>query len=105
MKMRLTEREFIDYLELYKKMYDEETQILNSLGTYEWKPSDWLLNFYNLLSDMCDLPVDDNFETLLDWWCFTTNFGKENNIKTSFDGKEFQIVTAKNLYDFIMSEN
>lgn len=102
--MRLTKEEFCAYVEDYKNMIERSNNISNALGIYDvWEGDEWLDNYYNFLSDMCELPANDNYETLLDWWCFETEFGKYDNEIKHQNGSVFEINNVEDLYIYIMS--
>lgn len=74
--MRFTESEFVNAITLYEKMYREEEQIINALGINpEWIPGEWISEYYNIISEMCDFTGEDY--TILDFYCYELNFGKD----------------------------
>lgn len=108
--MKLTKKQFINCVNEYRQMLNEESQILDVLGgTIEWAPGKWINNYYSLFSEMCELEDNEMFGTDLDWFCFETNFGKYNNIiklVEESDGaiSEIKITDAAQLYDYIMNK-
>lgn len=76
--MKLTREQFIKYVNTFEKMYKEDEQIWNVLDCDEWKPSRWVDQYYNFLSDMCELP-EPVLEETLDWFCFQIDFGKRED--------------------------
>lgn len=101
--MRLIKEEFCTYVENYKNMLERSNNICNMLGIYDvWVGDEWLYNYYNFLSNMCELPANYNYETLLDWWCFETDFGRYNN-EIVLGDEAYSIKNAEELYDYIMN--
>lgn len=79
--MKLTKEQFIYYVKALDKMYQEEEVMTDALGISDWKPVTWIDWFSSFLGEMCELPVEEHTsETLLDWFCFETNFGRNENI-------------------------
>ena len=103
--MKLDKRQFCIAVNTYRDMLDEEQMIQDALDIgAEWKPGEWITNFYEFLSDVCDLEVDHNFGTDLDWFCFETDFGRRKDYCKIFDhetGRTWTIETPETLYDFI----
>lgn len=104
--MRLTKEEFVKAVNKYKQMLEEEHSIIDMLGASpEWTPGTWVNEYYNLLSDMCELEKDDIYGTDLDWFCYDTSFGKNKELTKVYDGAtEWNITSPEILYDFIMYE-
>ena len=51
---------------------------------------------------MCELEENPNYGTILDWFCFDMDFGKDKDSKI-FDGsKTWRIESPEILYDYIM---
>ena len=103
--MQLDKRQFCIAVDTYRDMLTEEEMIQNALdiGT-EWKPGEWITNYYELLSDVCDLEVDNNFGTDLDWFCFETDFGRRKDYCKVFDpetSRTWTIENSETLYDYI----
>ena len=110
--MKLTKKQFVKYLNTYKHMMEEEDAVIDALGTGpEWIPSSWIENFYQLFSDMCEMHEDDTYGTSLDWYCYETNFGRNEHLNyiTIHDaaGVEHKrtIDTPEKLYDLICEES
>lgn len=102
--MKLTKNEFLIYMSTYMKMCEEEEQVVNVLGIdFENTMSHWIDNYYNLISDLCELK-DEGFGSTLDWWCFETDFGKRNAAILNEDGTVFfEIPDAAALYDYLVN--
>ena len=105
--MRLTKKEFCDGLELYKKMLNQESTILESLGGFypEWIPGDWLENYLKLFIQMCDSEYADDY---ICWFCFDTDFGQNEKDRCEVidtnTGRTWNINSPEILYDFITEE-
>ena len=103
--MKLSKSQFCTYVDTYKEMLEQEDKILNVLGAdCEWTPSNWINNYYNMLTDLCELPEDKIIGNFLDWFAFDTNFGKRDNI-IFCDGRKWTINSPEILYDFIKEED
>lgn len=105
--MKLNKEQFIKHVNEYHEMLDKETQILNILGgVAEWEPREWLNNYYDFLSEMCELEDSSN-GTILDWFCFETNFGEDEPyiLTEEPDGAIVEIVidSAGVLYDYLVT--
>ncbi len=99
--MKLNKAQFCKYVDKYKEMLEQEDKVLDVLGVdCEWVPSEWIINYYEILSDLCELPKDKNTGTLLDWFVFDTHFGKEHNVILG-NGRRWVINSPEVLYDFI----
>ncbi len=84
--MQLDKRQFCIAVSTYRDMLEEAEAIQNALDIGdEWKPREWINNYYELLSDICDLEVDVNYGTDLDWFCYETNFGRFKDCCKVFD--------------------
>lgn len=106
--MKLDKRQFCIAVETYKEMMDEEEDIVQALDIGpEWKGAEWLQNYYDLLSDLCELEEDPYIGTDLDWFCYETNFGRRKDMCKVYDhetGRTWTIETPDILYDFITRE-
>ena len=106
--MKLTKAQFCKYVNKYKDMVDEEDQILKTLDCgIEWVPSKWITEYYNLISDMCELREDPFIGTDLDWFCFVTDFGRNEEMRKVYDPHKewpWDINSPEILYDYIMRE-
>lgn len=92
---------------MYHKMQDDESAIMDALDINpEWKPSEWLNAFYEILSDMCELEERTlEYGTTLDWWVFETNFGSEDGWAAPMImvyGENINLPDAGALYDYLM---
>lgn len=103
--MKLDKRQFCIAVDTFRDMLTEQEMIIDALDmSPEWKPGEWISNYYDLLSDICDLDVDDNYGTDLDWFCFETDFGRRKDYCKVYDqetGRTWTIETPDILYDFI----
>lgn len=103
--MRLSKNEFCNAVNQYKAMLTEENNIANILNVnFEWKPGEWITNYYELLSELCELEEDSIYGSDLDWFCFETDFGRRKDMCKVFDtntGNTWTIETPETLYDFI----
>lgn len=104
--MRLTKEEFVEAVNKYKQMLEEEYEIIDLIDVSpEWKPGTWVNEYYNLLSNMCELEENDIYGTDLDWFCYDTAFGEYEEFTKVYDGTtEWNITSPEILYDFIMHE-
>ena len=99
--MKLKKAQFCEYVNKYKEMLEQEEKITDVLGIdWEWTPADWIENYYQMLSNLCELPKDNIAGTVLDWFVYDTNFWKEDNTILC-DGKKWTINSPEILYDFI----
>ncbi len=85
--MKLTKEHFIYYVNALDKMYQEEEEIENALGAYDLKPLFWIDKFADFLGEMCEFPKETRYtQTLLDWFCYEANFGRnEQNNYIEYD--------------------
>lgn len=78
--MKLTKEQFIYYVNALDKMYQEEDEITSAIGVIEWKPIEWINKFADFLFEMCEFPENKQLgETELDWFCYETCFGRDEN--------------------------
>lgn len=103
--MKLDKRQFCIAVETYKEMLEEEKKLLDALDVApEWKPGEWINNYYELLEEVCELEVDDLYGTDLDWFCFETDFGQNkdmNKVYNTETGRTWRIESPEILYDFV----
>ena len=105
--MKLTKKQFCTCVNKYRDMLEQEQQIVDSLDIGEWVPSSWINSYYELLDELAELPEDYWFGNMLDWYCFETDFGrneKENKIQRVDNGATVRINSPEALYDFIMKK-
>lgn len=102
--MRLTKEEFVKAVNKYKQILEEEHKIIEVIGVYpEWTPGTWMDAYYELLSEMCELEENSIYGTDLDWFCWDTKFGTNEEFTKVYDGvTEWNITSPEILYDFIM---
>ena len=100
--MRLTKEEFIQAVEVLKRMLAEEKFILNSLNIDpKWTIGQWIGEYENLLNKVCDLPEHDNLGTILDIYCFDMGFGT-HSVEVQTAETTYRLDNPGALYDFIM---
>ena len=103
--MKLSKKQFCIAVETYRQMLIEERMIQDALNTAsEWVPGDWINNYYDFLSDLCELEEDPYIGTDLDWYCFETDFGRRKDMCKVYDqetGRTWTIETPEILYDYI----
>ena len=103
--MKLSKHQFCVAVRTYQSMLEEDNELIDVLNvTPEWKPSEWVNNYYELLIDLCDLEVDEYIGTDLDWFCFETDFGKREDLYKIYDketGRTWRIESPEILYDYI----
>lgn len=108
--MKLTKGQFCEAVEIYKSMIDEEHRIQEVLYIGpEWAPGYWVDAYYNLLSELCELPENDYIGTDLDWFCYETDFGRKKDYCrvevqdcNTNSKKTWTIETPDILYDFLV---
>ena len=109
--MKLTKEQFINCIETYKKMREEENELFNALHLYDECIFDkWLDNYYNLFSEMCEFskPVNGiGWGNDLDYFVFELDFGRlyTNGCVEDKDGNPIQMSTAEELWDAITKES
>ena len=103
--MQLDKRQFCIAVDTYKTMMEEEQQIVDVLNiSPEWKGADWIENYYDLLSDLCDLEINPLYGTDLDWFCYETDFGRKKDYCKIYDqdtGLTWTIESPEILYDYL----
>ena len=106
--MKLDKRQFCIAVDTFKTMLEEEHQIIDVLDiSPEWKGMEWIDNYYELLTDLCELEENPNYGTDLDWFCFETDFGRKADYCKVYDqetGRTWTIRSPEILYDFITRE-
>lgn len=89
-------------------MCEEEKKITDALNIgAEWAGADWINNYYELLTELCELEEDPHVGTDLDWFCFETDFGRKKDyckVYDKFTDRTWRIETPETLYDFITRE-
>lgn len=103
--MKLSKRQFCIAVNTYKEMLEEENHLLDALEIGpDWKPGEWINSYYELLTDLCELEVDELYGSDLDWFCFDAKFGANKDMNKIFDtetGRTWHIESPEILYDFI----
>lgn len=101
--MKLSKHEFCTAVNTFREMLEEEHKYCDMLYiSPEWGPGQWIGNYYELLSSLCELEENPTYGTILDWFCFDMDFGKDKDNKI-FDGtKTWRIESPEILYDYIM---
>lgn len=106
--MKLTKAQFCEYVNTYEEMIRESDRLAAEFGVGgTWKFDEWITNYYQMLTDMCELSEDPSFGTDLDWFCFETDFGKNeemNKVYVKDCEWPWVIKDAGILYDFITRE-
>lgn len=103
--MRLTKEEFVYYVNEFEELNNINNACANALDIRgDWVYDKLIMKYYDLLHNMCDFTEDDNdTESLLDWYCFETDFGKDDNaVILEDDDTERVIDTPEKLYELIM---
>ena len=103
--MRLTKDEFCAAVDKYEQMCKEELEILKILDcSPDWKLSNWLGEYYNLLLTMCDLSDSaTDCGSDLSYYCYELNFGKDwKPGAITVDGKDFPCRNSEELWNLIM---
>ena len=103
--MKLSKRQFCLAVDIYQEMLEKEEELLNALNINpEWSPGEWINNYYDLLTDLCELDNDELYGSDLDWFCYDTKFGTDKDMNKVYDtktGRTWRIETPEILYDFI----
>ncbi len=102
--MKLTKSQFCSAVNTYREMLEQELKYCDFLNiSPEWGPGEWIGNYYQFLSDLCELEEDIYVGTTLDWFCHDTDFGRNKDMNKIFDGtKTWRIESPDILYDYIM---
>lgn len=101
--MKLSKKQFCIAVNTFHDMLEQENKLLDVLNiTPEWVPGEWVNNYYDLLSELCELEEDPQIGTILDWFCFEIDFGKDKDNKIYNGYKEWTINSPEILYDYIM---
>lgn len=106
--MKLTKQQFVKYVNTYEEMLKESNDLAFCFGFNEWLPDKWVSNYYKMLSDICELHEDTAVGTILDWFCFETDFGANAEMNKIYEeGRKWpwRIENAGILYDYIMRED
>ena len=106
--MKLAKEQFVKYVNAFEKMSREENEILNVLDCNpEWKPSEWISQFYDFLSEMCELGEGTiEYGTDLDYFIWELDFGRDwKPGMVTEDGRDIDLSSAEKLYDYIMGES
>ena len=87
---------------------EQENTIIEVLDiSPEWVGSEWINNYYELLTDLCELERDQYIGTDLDWFVYETDFGRKKDYNRIYDintGKVWTISSPEILYDYIMRD-
>ena len=105
--MKLSKKQFCTAVRVYQSMQEEEREITSALGIVEWKPSDWINDYYEFLTEMCELEEDPRIGTDLDWFVYETDFGRRKDYCQVYEetsGKTWIIETPEALYDYIVKK-
>ena len=107
--MKLSREQFIQSVETFQEMLEEEQEVLSALGVSsdisDCIFSKWIGNYYDLLTEVCELDRNPLYGNDLDWFCFDTNFGKKKDlavVEETASGRTWNIKDANMLYTMIM---
>ena len=107
MKRMLSKEEFISYINEYREEADTISELYRNYGIdfieLQWYKSS--NNFEKLLSFIMDDKEDKIFGTNISWWCWETDFGRNEEMTQIFneDGSVYKdIQTAEDLYDYLV---
>ena len=107
--MILSKEQFIKYVNILRTMITQADKIYIALHGEVNIFDEWTNYYYSLLSDMCELDENIHGGSVLDWYCFETNFGQIDNILrwNYLDTDkviETRITTPEDLYNFIIEQ-
>lgn len=108
--MKLTKEQFLNCIETYKKMRDEESELYNALQIYDESIFDkWIDSYYMLFSEMCELQepgYDNDWGNDLDYFIFELDFGRlyRDGCIEDADGNPIKMSTADELWDILTKE-
>ena len=104
--MKLNKYQFCTAVKTYESMLEELNQITQALDiSSDWRGAEWVNNYYELLTELCELDEDPYLGTELDWFCYETEFGQKEDYYKIFDhetNRTWRITSPDILYDFIM---
>lgn len=106
--MRLTKEEFCNAIDTYQEMYDQLKEIEDTLNIGpENRMSKWIHSYLDLIEDLCDFKEENytkEFGTAVDYYCFETDFGR-NNLRVTNSKKEVvPLKTSEDLWNLLMEE-
>lgn len=107
--MILSKEQFVKYVNILRTMITQADKIYIALHGEVNIFDEWTNYYYSLLSDMCELDENIYGGSVLDWYCFETDFGKIDNILrwNYLDTDkviETRITTPEDLYNFIIEQ-
>lgn len=94
--MKLTKEQFVKYLNVYKRILEEENEVANTLNICEWRGQDWVGEYYDLFHDMCEADTNRVFGSIVDYYVFEMDFGTKHSEENQ------DIATPEALYDYII---
>lgn len=100
--MRLSEDEFVKYVNRLQDMVAQENEICDAMGCApEWTPGSWISSYYELLEAMCELKEDKIMGTILSWYCWELDFGFKGLHAYKVGDEWYDILDAGDLWDYI----
>lgn len=107
--MRFTKEEFFTAMDTFKKMSEQEVEVAKVLGACEWCGVDWVSNYYELISDMCDINRDTNNAydiSDLDYYIWELEFGSKwkPGMITDADGNDIRLKTVEDLWNLLTED-
>ena len=107
--MRFTKDEFINAINTYQTMLEEEGKLLDLLNINpEWIPGGWISNYYDMILQMSDIdPTQDDpyYGNDIDYFVFELEFGKKWKPGViTVDGKDVPMKTAADLWNLLTDD-
>ena len=105
--MKLSREQFVKAVETLEEMVEKEKETSEVLEVDSlWVFSKWIGNYYDLLTEVCELNDRSSYWNILDWFCFEIDFGKRTKLRfaTDVSGREWEIKNADDLYSLITRE-
>ena len=103
--MKLSREQFVKAVETLEGMIEKEKETFEVLEVDSlWVFSKWINNYFDLLTEVCELNGYSSYWNILDWFCFETDFGRKTKRRFATDpsGREWEIKNADDLYSLII---
>ena len=100
----ISKKEFIKTIKHIKEYEDKLTdlsKISSDLTIGISSIIDWLIDdLTNTLCIACNIDLSKEYDNLISWWIYDTNFGK-NHAWIKFNNVKYILNTVEKLYDYI----